>query len=488
MAFQKILSKSNYLNGIQSTKLLWISVNDKKRIPEVTEVEQKKFDDGTSIGELATGLFPKGISLAEESFRDNLDKTLEVLKKKVPIFEAGFKIDRIYSRADILRPVGNKWDIIEVKSATSVKEINLHDVAFQKYVYEKAGLKINKCYLMHINNEYVKRGKINPKELFIQEDITEQIKPYELDVEVNIDKFLKIIDGKEPDFEVEDLLTIEYDNICLDEFMNSLPDESIFEFYRMFTKKKVELFKKGFVRMIDLPEDFKLNEKQEIQRKLALDRGVHINKKGIKSFIDSLEKPIYYLDFETINPILPKFNGMKPYQRIPFQFSLHIEDSDLKHISFLAEGVNDPRPLFLESLKKNLGEKGTILVYNESFEKGVLRECVQAFPEYQSWYEDNIFPRVKDLLDVFKDFHYYDSRQKGSASIKAVLPVMSNLSHKNLELIQKGDEASYEWERVTFGKVSKKEREEVRKALEEYCKLDTLAEVEILNKLREIVD
>jgi len=486
----KLLTKSNYLTGLQCPKLLWITKNDKERLPEVDEIQQKKFDEGTLVGEMATEVFEGGVNLADEEFKDNLEKTKEQLKKRVPIFEAALIVDRLYSRADILNPVGeNKWDIIEVKSATKVKDINLHDVAFQKLVYEKAGLEINNCYLMHINNEYIKKGTIDPEELFIQTDVTEDIKPFEEKLEKNIEKMIKIIEGPEPDFSVDDILTNEYDNICIDEFMENLPENNIFEFYRMLSEEKVKLYKEGYKTMKDVPEGVRLNEKQSIQIRLAYEGGVQINKQGIKNFLDNLKYPIYYLDFETINPVLPKFKGMKSYQRIPFQFSCHIQNKDgkIKHVSFLAKGTKDPRQDFMNNLIKTLRKRGSIVVYNQGFEKGVMDECATAFPEFRTWYDKNILPRIKDLWDVFRNFDYYDPRQRGSASIKFVLPVMSDLSYKNLKDVKRGDQASFEYERVTYGKVSDEERQKIRDALEKYCELDTLAEVEIINKLRTLL-
>ncbi len=489
----KLLTKSNYLTGLQCPKLLWISKNDKDRIPKPDEIQQKKFDDGTFVGEMATEVFPGGIELADEEFKNNLDRTKKELGKRKPIFEASFIVDRLYSRADIINPVDeDEWDIIEVKSATKVKDINLHDVAFQKLVYAKAGLKIRNCFLMHINNKYTKKGTIEPSELFTQTDITEEIKPFEEGLEENIEKMLKIIDGEEPEFSVDDILTNEYDNICIDEFKESLPEDNIFEFYRMLSKKKVSLYKDGCKSMKDVPECIKLNEKQAIQRRLAHDGGIHTNKQEIKNFLQNLAYPIYYLDFETINPILPKFEGMKSYQRIPFQFSLHIQKEkggECEHVSFLANGTDDPRPKFMKALKDNLGEKGSVLVYNQGFEKGVFNECATTLPRFRKWYDENILPRIVDLWDVFRNFDYYDPRQKGSASIKYVLPVMSNLSYKDLKDVKKGDQASFEYERVTYGMgIFKEEKQKIRDALEEYCKLDTLAEVEIVKKLWKVVE
>ncbi|MBU4070537.1 MAG: DUF2779 domain-containing protein [Nanoarchaeota archaeon] len=488
-----LLTKSNYLLGLQCSKLLWVAKNDKQRIPEPDKIAQAKFTEGNIIGVLATKVFEQGIDLSGLDFNENLDKTKQALKERKPIFEAGFLVNDLFSRGDILFPAReDEWDIIEVKSATQVKEVNLYDVAFQKYVYEKAGLKIRNCILMHVNNQYVRDGGIEPSELFILADVTEKMVEFSEGIEERIKEMLELIKSKEkPKCAIGVYCSNPYDCALKDECWRGVPEESVFEFYRMFKKKCFELYSEGICCMKDVPEDIMLNDKQKIQRRLACDGGKHMDKLGIKNFLNNLKYPIYYLDFETINPVLPKFNGMKPYQRIPFQFSLHVQDKpngDLKHVSFLAEGVSDPRPKFMQALKDNLADKGSILVYNQSFEKGVMNECSDALPEFKEWYEENILPRIKDLWDVFRNFYYYDPRQKESASIKYVLPAMSDLSYSDME-IGNGALASLEYERITYEEnVSDKEKKKVRDALEKYCELDTLAEVEIVKGLGEVVE
>jgi len=487
-----MLTKSEYLLGLQCPKLLWNKKHNFVNFPKVSDVDKAKFKEGDLIGEFAKKLFPEGIDLSQEGFKDNLSKTKELLEKRVPLFEAGFLINDLFSRADILVPTGdNKWDIVEVKSATKVKDVNIHDVSFQKKVYEDFGIKIRNCFIMHVNNEYVKDGTLDLKEFFVKTDITEKVEEFALDIEKRIENMLKIINSKEePKCSIGVHCSYPYDCALTGECWNDVPDGSVFEFYRMFKKKCFELYHSGIVKIDDVPDSVKLNDKQKIQRLIAEKGGKHIDDRQIKFFLDNLKYPLYYLDFETINPAIPKFTGMKPYQRIPFQFSLHIQEKpngELKHISFLADGIDDPRPKFLQALKDNLGDKGDILVYNQSFEKGVMNECVNTFSGYFEWYEDNIQPRIKDLWDVFRNFWYYCADQKGSASIKCVLPALSDLKYDNLE-IKKGDVASYEWERITFlEKVSDEEKEKIRKALEEYCELDTLAEVKIVEALREVL-
>ena len=143
-----MLSKSRYLNGLQCLRLLWIATNEPKQIPEPDAATQHIFDQGHMVGDLAKKLYPGGIEVPAEDFMSNIAMTKDLLQQRRPLFEAGVLSGQIYSRADILNPVNeDEWDIIEVKSSTSVKDINYHDVSFQKLCWEDAGLKIRKCFL-----------------------------------------------------------------------------------------------------------------------------------------------------------------------------------------------------------------------------------------------------------------------------------------------------------------------------------------------------
>lgn len=482
-----MLTKSDYIYGVQCLRWLWINKNDKAKIPEVSEVEKAKFEEGYLIEELAKSLFPNILDLSKLGFNEQIEKTKEHTKKRVPLFQASFLHEDLYSRGDILLPVEDEWDIIEIKSSTEAKNIHIEDLAFQKHVYEKAGLKIRKCFVMHINSDYVRKGDIKLDEFLMRTEVTEKVEAIE-EVEERVKNMLEVINGKCPDFSVDDLLTIEYDNFVKDEFMNSLPENNIFQFVRIQKKKVIPLYKERIVNMTEVPDDFKLNDKQKIQKLVAENGKRHIDKKQIKNFLDNLRYPLYYFDFETINPAVPKFDNSKPYQQIPFQFSLHIQeepDGELKHISFLAEGKDDPRPSLFKALKDNLGDKGNILVYYQPFEKKVLKDGAEFLPEFKELIENNFLPRIKDLMEVFDKFYYYDQKQKGSVSIKKVLPLLSSLKYDEME-IKKGDVAGFEFEKVTYGDVSEEERQRVRMALEKYCALDTLAEVEIVKALRKL--
>ena len=483
-----LLTKSKYLIGLQCPKYLWVLFHQPEIIPDSDDTALYRFDEGTLVGQLATKIFPKGIDLSGLEFADNLKKTQIALKKDKPIFEAGLLVDECFCRVDILVPVGDEWDIVEVKSSTRIKDVNLHDVSFQKFCCDGAGLKIRNCYLMHINNQYVRKGKINPEELFVKEDITAEVNELLSSVPENVSIMFEVINSKNrPDTRIGVQCSAPYD--CpIEECWDFLPDNHVFELYRC-GKKAFDLVENGVHAIKDIPEDFKLTNHQQLQKKCEESGKPHIDKENIKAFLETLEYPLYYLDFETFNTAIPLLNDIKPYQQIPFQFSLHIvenEKSEPKHISFLSADNKDPRKAFITSLIKSLGTKGSIIVYNQSFEIKILRELAELFPEHQKWFEETT-DRIKDLLIPFRNFHYYNPKQKGSASIKKVLPALTNKSYDNLE-INNGGSASLAFLNANFeNKLTDEQKAQVHKNLEKYCHLDTEAMILIIQKLKEMV-
>ena len=484
---QKLLSKSKYLNGLQCPKLLWISVNDKTKMPEVDESTQKLFDQGQIVGEFAKKLFPEGINIPVKDFNKNLTTTKELLTKNKPLFEPAFLINRLYSRADILEPTNNGWNIIEVKSSTEVKEVNIQDVAFQRYVYEKAGLKIDRCYLLHINNKYVRHDEINPKELFTKEDITIPVNEELKFVDDRIIEMLEIIDSKEPNTTISKNCKEPYECQMKELCWSFLPKEnSVFDLYRG-GKNSWELFNRNILSIKDIPEDFKLNDKQQIQFNCERTNEPHINKNAITKFLKDLKYPLYFLDFETYQTAIPLYDGLKPYQQIPFQFSVHKINSKGKktHYSFIASGKKDPRKKFLNAIKRKLGVKGSIIIYNQSFEQSRLKEIGDYFPEEKETV-NKIISRMIDLLIPFRNFDYYNRKQEGSASIKYVLPAMCSLSYSGME-IANGSLASIRYAYITHGGAKLTEIRKVRDDLKKYCSLDTEAMVVILEELKKYV-
>ncbi|MDP3918625.1 MAG: DUF2779 domain-containing protein, partial [Nanoarchaeota archaeon] len=151
-----LLTKSKFLLGLQCPSYLWRAVHEKEKLPEPDEQTKHIMSQGTKVGIMAQDLYPEGVVVSSNNFTGNLEVTKKLVEENKVIFEGGFIAGDCYARADILVPNGKSWDIVEVKSGTSVKEENVYDVCFQKRVYENAGLKIVNSYIMHLNNEYVR--------------------------------------------------------------------------------------------------------------------------------------------------------------------------------------------------------------------------------------------------------------------------------------------------------------------------------------------
>jgi len=486
---RRLLSKSKYLNGLQCPKLLWLEINDPKSLPQIDLSTQFIFDQGHLVGELAKKLYPEGIDVPAGDFMSNIAATKKLINERKLLFEAGILAGRIYSRVDILRPVDeDQWDIIEVKSSTSVKDVNIQDVAFQRHCCESQGLPINHCYLAYINNQYIRDGEIDPQELFKIDDITDRVEEASHGIHDRIDTmFEDMAREKCPEVGIGPHCRDPYE-CALTECWDFLPEHNIFNLY-YGGKKCFELFDSGIFTVKEIPDSYKLNGKQLLQRDCEVSGQPHVDREAINGFLSTLQYPLYYLDFETIGPAVPLFNGTRPYQAIPFQFSLHVvhnEKASPEHFSFLADRPDDPRPAFLSELKKVLGDAGSIVVYNQGFEEGILKELAVVFPEYDDWIT-GVRSRLVDLLQPFRGFYYYHPQQKGSASIKKVLPALTGQGYDGME-ISEGNEASIKYYTVTYGEATEEECNKVRADLEKYCGRDTEGMIWIVERLRELCD
>ncbi len=498
MKQQKFLTKSRYINGLQCSKWIWLAFNKPEELPETDQTTQHRFDEGHRVEELAKSLFPDGINIEEVIPIENDKKSRELLKKRKPLFEAGFihKNGKCYARADILLPVGkNEWDVLEVKSATTVKEDYFEDLSFQKYCYKSVGLKIRNCFVLHVNNQYVRQGEVDPKEFFTIADITQYIKDLMPEVPTKIRKLFDITKLKKcPEFKRGE----EYHNDSFgihkdDKFWQEHPECDILDLY-YGGKKAIELFNSGILSIKDLNDNHLTRKQQMIQHKVAKTKQQHHDKEELLSFIKTLKYPLYFLDFESYYVAIPLYDGLKPYQQIPFQFSLHVikkEGQKPKHHSFIAEGSEDPRLRFIEELNKVLGTNGSVIVYNQSFEQTVLKNLALYFPKYQEWVK-SIIERMADLYSPFRNFAYYHPNQKGSTSLKYVLPVLTGVTYEDLEIANSSNaylsyifitHGNYEGEKATPEEIKK-----VRADLEKYCGRDTEGMIWIFEKLKKLID
>jgi hypothetical protein len=456
---------------------------------ELSEMQKAIFQRGTNVGELAQELFPGGNDASPpNAFQYNkcVVQTKEEIERGTKvIYEAGFNYEKVLAIADIMVREGKKWSIYEVKSSTSISETYLNDAALQYYVISNSGLEINDFSIIHINNQYVRKGELSLDELFTIETVLEDILPLQISVKENVKRLKDVVLKKKmPDIDIgeycHDPYTCSFFNYC----RGHIPEDAVFEFSGMHLNKKYDLYRDGVIKLDDVPDDYPLSKNNKLQLDVYKSGKPIVNKDAITNYISDLEYPLYFMDFESFQPAVPLFDNSKPYQQIPFQYSIHYKknkEASLEHFEFLAEAGGDPRVEFIENLLRVTKEKGDIIVYNKSFEITRLKEIARDFPEYADEIEERI-SRVKDLMIPFQRKYFYSPEMQGSYSIKAVLPALvPELSYEELE-INEGGLASIAYESLQ-NETDMIIASEIRKQLLEYCKLDTLAMVKILEKL-----
>lgn len=412
--------------------------------------------------------------------------TKKLLKNKQQvIYEASFNFSDVLSIADIVVQEKSSLKIFEVKSSTSVSETYLQDAALQYWVITNSGYKVKDFSIIYINNQYLRDGELDLNKLFITESVLRSIKPMQKWIEEKVNRFKKVLNKKTiPDIDIGEHCYNPYTCAFYEYCRKHIPDNSVFDLAGLQLNKKYDLYRQGIIRLKDIPDYISLPQTAKIQLDVFKSRKNIINKPEIKEFLSDLNYPIYFMDFETIQPAVPLFDKSKPYQQIPFQYSLHFKKSKVEHFEFLADAVDDPRIKFIENLLKDTRNKGDILVYNKPFEVTRLKEIAETFPVYRKQIEERI-SRIKDLMVPFQKKYYYTNDMQGSYSIKYVLPALiPDLSYKDLG-INEGGLASIAFESLYYEtdmfKIS-----EIRNNLLEYCKLDTFAMVKLLEKLESL--
>lgn len=487
------LSKSKYCRGIQCPKILWLE----RHMPELAEGEiaESILANGKLVGDLAQGYFGDySVVPYDEDKKSMVACTDELIKKGTEnICEASFVYDGLYCAVDVLHRNGNGWDIVEVKSSTHVTPIYIEDMAFQLYLLEHCGLTIKTVYNMHLNSGYVRHGDLDLNGLFTLEDCTEVVRERSLAVEENVQAFRDYaIQEKEPVRDIDAYCDSPYECAFKNYCWKHVPYPSVFDISRLGAEKKFKYYHQGIITFDDVIRNrIKLSPKQTLQVETSAKKlPDHINKEVITEFLDTLEYPLYHLDFETFQQAVPEFEGGSPYAQIPFQYSLHIEYADgrLEHKEFLAKEGTDPRRALAEHLCADIPMGACSLAYNMTFEKSVIKNLAEIYPDLSDHLMD-IRENMHDLMIPFSKGDYYADAMQGSYSIKYVLPALypgdPELNYHNLDEVHNGAEASAAF--ATMADHSPEEIETLRANLLKYCGLDTYAMVKVLAKLREVI-
>ena len=485
------LSKSIYCKGVQCKKMLWLEEHCPEEKEEIDN--SSVLDNGTEVGILAKDLFGKSIDIEfNNNLKDMIEDTLKVIKnnKNVIITEASFSYNNNFCSVDILIKNDNEYQIYEVKSSTEIKDIYKEDVSYQTYVLKKLGYNVTKSSIVYINRFYERNGELDLNKLFVIEDVTSYVNNNLSNIENNINEINKYMEQKNVNDDIGDYCFKPYDCPFFKYCTKSLPDNNVFNLRRIRNSTKIKYYKEGIYTYEDLLKE-KIDNKVKEQIEFELfNKKDKINKDKIKEFLNTLTYPLYFLDFETFQQSIPLYDKVKPYDQIPFQYSLHyIEklNDKVKHKEFLAESGIDPRRSLAESLVKDIPKDVCVLAYNMSFEKSVIKRLASIYPNL-SEHLMNIHDNIKDLMIPFYNHDYYSKEMYGSYSIKYVLPALfpndPSLNYHNLDMVHNGSEAMTAFKDLE--NMSKEEQEKLRHNLLKYCELDTYAMVKIYDKLKNI--
>ncbi len=479
------LSKSQYLRGRQCLKSLWLYKFKPELRDQIGLEQQAIFNAGTEVGILAQDYFPGGVLVPYDglTLAEQTDKTrLAIDAGSNVIYEATFQYQGVLVKADILVRGTDGWELYEVKGSTAVKDVYLEDIAVQQYVLAGSGSPVSRAHLIHVDNRYVRQGPIDLKQLFRVVDVSSAVKPYLSSVPSQLEQMRAAIQGEMPCITIGPHCNSPYPCDFAGHCWAHIPSPSVFDLERI-GKKGYELYQKGFLKLEDVPPE-RLNTRQLMQQQAWINKTNFIDIETVKGFLSSISLPLYFVDFETVSTAIPLFDNVRPYQQVPFQFSVHIiERWDMPpvHKEYLATGVVGPQRKFVETLLSVIPDGVHVVVWNKAFEKTRLLELAELFPEYRERLV-KISASLCDLMEPFRRRDIYHWQFQGSYSIKKVLPVLvPELSYDDLG-IQSGEVASREWLRV-LSTTDNEEQQRVHNQLRAYCQLDTYAMVRIFQTL-----
>lgn len=492
------ISKSSYTQYLKCPKMLWYNQHGYERV--ISENTQRTLDNGIEFGLMAQKYFGDYVVVERDSDISMIDQTKAYLARgEKNIAEATFVANGGYCQVDILHENENgNHDIVEVKSSSRVQSYYLDDVAFQYYVVKDC-VKIDKCMILHLNPEYRRHGELT-NDLFVLEDVTETVKamqhpkikktkkgepPVDPNAEIigeAIEKINVLLDGDLPEMKVHANCDDQWECPFMEECVSTLSTEEqqLMSCTDLTWKQRIKCLTKGEMVYPKGKEVLKMKDDEVI-----------LKKEGIQSFLSTIRYPLYLLDFESIQNIVPQYDNQKPWQQTPFQYSLHImksaedTDSDLIHREFLWSENSDPREALVKQLVSDIPADAAVMAYNMMFEKSIIMDLAIVYPQYHD-HLMAIYDNCIDLMIPFKNQDYYRGDMRGSFSIKKVLPSCfpndPSLDYHNLDEVQNGTMAQEKYLELISMK-SGEEKEKLKHNMLKYCELDTYAMYKLLRFL-----
>ena len=485
------LSKSKFISGCQCLKRLYLQVHQPELAAEPDAAAEAIIEEGREVGTLARQLFPGGVEIPSDGRLDEaIRATRELMaNREVPaVFEGAFEHQNVFVRVDILhRRRDQRWRLIEVKSTTDAKDYHLEDVAIQHRVVRRSGIDLAASCLAHVSRDYVyEGGPIDASRFFRIRNLTRQVEKLQRELTVQLrSEFRVLVMPEAPDIPAGRHCSNPFTCEFFDHCNPPIPGDHILRLPRIHASTVAKLVALGVQSIHEIPEHYPLTGR--LRRACAsVQTGEPWYSPEIGEELSKLKYPLHFADFESLNPALPHFAGMRPYDHIPFQWSVHVQrqpGAAPEHLEFLATDASDPRPAFISGLCDALGDRGSIIVYHQQFEFQRLSELASWLPEF-SGRINKIQRRLWDLLPIIRD-HVYHPVFAGSYSLKSVLPALvPEMTYAGMEVAD-GQAAGLAWESVVRGDCDEGERERKRRALVEYCTQDTLGMLRLLEKLQQ---
>jgi len=477
----KYLSKSSFVAGLTCHRKLWQLLWDRHNAGPRPGIDRLRMEFGIRFGKVAHCLYPDAVVIdidirklkrAEEDTRKAIEAGARV------ICEATFRHKQCRVLSDIVvKQSDGSWHLIEVKSSTHVKPEHYPDLAFQKWVMQSCGYPVSKCSVVLADTSGVWPDQAS---IFKDEDVTDRVNAALRAVPKELPPMLAIADsrGEAPnprDWYSKACHECEYkQTVC----WNGIDEPTI---YDVVNARKLEALKAmGILYVKDIPSDFELSATDRRHVDCMNAKAIQIDETAIHAMLDELEYPIHFLDFETVSVAVPLFDGNHPWEKLPFQYSVHIleEDGRSGHVEYLHEHHSDPSLPLTERLVEDIGAKGSVVVYHAQMESGVLKYLAHRFPQLADPL-NGINARIWDLERVFVK-HYRHWKFGSKSSIKVVLPTLIPELSYETEQISDGGDASLSWINMLEAD-DFLERQRYADALRSYCRLDTIAMLKLLN-------
>ena len=487
------LSKSTLIRSIQCSKSLYLYKNNFQLRDKPSTTQQQKFDRGHRIGKLAHQYFPGGKDCSPPnpfSYDASIAATKLLIQQQFAvIYEAAFKHNGILVALDILENKNGKWYAHEVKSSFRISNTYLLDAAIQYYIITKSGIELEDFDIVTINNDYVFDGTLAISSYFkctsVMKEIMERL-PF---VEKTIEEAIATLSSDTmPSIDIGAHCNKPYPCDFQGYCWKNVDADSIWYLPGISMQEKSSFIEKGINKIQDIINTDEFNARQKVIIQSFQKQQVHIDADKLRAFVQPIQYPLYYFDIEAFQPAIPIFPNTKPYERIPFLYSLHYKenaDSPLEHICYISPVGNDDRENFVQHFLLATEKTGQILVFNTLMEKGILFKMATDFPQFKT----QILERINRIIDIevpFKELYYYHPAQQGSFSLKAIGNAMLGIDEFSHSIVKDGEEAMAVYNELFYWE----NKEEVQSKLEHlktYCYTDTFVLSKIVDVLAQQV-